>query len=62
MIDQRVFPHILVLAEQMWYNKTLCPLDVFYERVFQRKAWFDSQGYIFGPAFVKDVDGNYKWE
>ena len=62
MIDQRVFPRILALAEQMWYNQSLCPLDVFYERVLKRKAWFESQGYIFGPAFLEDVDENYRWE
>lgn len=62
MIDQRVFPRILALAEQMWYNQALSPLDVFYERVLQRKAWFESKGYVFGPAYREDVEDSYRWE
>ena len=62
MIDQRVFPRILALAEQMWYSGTLAPMDVFYEKVLQRKEWFEAKGYVFGPAFAKDIDENYKWE
>ena len=62
MIDQRVFPRILALAEQMWHNQPLCPLEVFHERILQRKAWFESLGYIFGPAFQKEVSESYKWE
>ena len=62
MIDQRVFPRILALAEQMWYSGTLAPMDDFYEKVLQRKEWFESKGYGFGPAFAKDIDDNYKWE
>ena len=56
MIDQRVFPRILALAEQMWYNQTLSPLNVFYERILQKKAWVESKGYVFGPAFQEEVD------
>lgn len=56
MIDQRVFPRILALAEQMWYSGTLAPMDVFYEKVLQRKDWFEAKGYGFGPAFAEDVD------
>ena len=62
MIDQRVFPRILALAEQMWYSGTLAPMDDFYEKVLQRKEWFEAKGYGFGPAFAKDIDENYKWE
>lgn len=60
MIDQRVFPRILALAEQMWYNQALSPLDIFYERILQKKAWFELRGYIFGPAFRKEIDDNYQ--
>ena len=55
MIDQRVFPRILALAEQMWYNGTPAPMEVFYERVLQKKEWFESKGYSYGPAFAEDV-------
>jgi len=56
MKHQRVFPRILALAEQMWYSGTLAPMDVFYEKVLQRKDWFEAKGYGFGPAFAEDVD------
>ena len=62
MIDQRVFPRILALAEQMWHNGEPAPMEVFYERVLQKKEWFEAKGYGYGPAFAKDVDENYKWE
>ena len=35
---------------------------IFYEIVLKRKAWFKSQGYVFGLAFLKDADENYRWE
>ena len=40
----------------MWYSGTLAPMDVFYEKVLQRKDWFEAKGYGFGPAFAEDVD------
>ena len=62
MIDQRVFPRILALAEQMWHSGTLAPVEVFYKRVLQRKEWFESKGYTYGPAFATEIDENYQWE
>ena len=55
MIDQRVFPRILALAEQMWYNQALSPLDIFYERILQKKAWFELRGYILDRHFGKKL-------
>ena len=60
MIDQRIFPRILALAEQMWCNQTLSPLDVFYKRILQKKDWFESKGYVFGPAFREEANDSYQ--
>lgn len=57
MLDQRLFPRILALAEQMWHVGALQSFDVFYERVYKMKPWFESQGYTFGPALKEDVQG-----
>lgn len=49
MIDQRLFPRILALAEQMWHQGQRINFDTFYENIRQREAWFKLQGYSFGP-------------
>lgn len=50
MIDNRLFPRILAVAEQMWYKGELCSFDTFYNNVLQKKNWFNKQGFQFGPA------------
>ncbi|GAA6466043.1 hypothetical protein K220099C10_18890 [Bacteroides thetaiotaomicron] len=50
MIDNRLFPRILAIAEQMWYKGELCSFDTFYNNVLQKKNWFNNQGFQFGPA------------
>ena len=55
LIDERLFPRILALAEQMWHYGKLAPFEVFHQRVKDKKAWFNSQGFMFGPAF-KETD------
>ena len=56
MLDQRLFPRILALAEQMWHAGTLPAFDVFYERVLEMKPWFEAQGYTYGPA-LREAQG-----
>lgn len=56
MLDQRLFLRILALAEQMWHAGTLQPFDVFYQRAYEMKPWFESHGYSFGPA-LKETQG-----
>lgn len=51
MIDRRLFPRILALAEQMWHKGELPPFDLFCHTVLQKKDWFEKQGFLFGPAF-----------
>lgn len=50
MLDQRLFPRILALAEQMWHCGTLKDFPTFLERVNQKKNWIEQQGYTFGPG------------
>lgn len=51
MIDKRLFPRILALAEQMWHCGELAPFEEFYQRIEEKKVWFYNQGYEFGPAW-----------
>lgn len=62
MIDRRLFPRILALAEQMWHNGPLADFTVFYQRVQQKRGWFEKQGYGFGPALTQEVGEDYKWD
>lgn len=62
MIDRRLFPRILALAEQMWHRGELPDFDTFYRHIMRKKAWFEEHGYEFGPALTEEVPGNYKWD
>lgn len=62
MIDQRLFPRIIGLAEQMWYQGEPLDFTRFYEHVLQKKEWFEQQGYEFGPALKSEVPQDYKWD
>ena len=53
MIDERLFPRILALAEQMWHVGPLMPFESFYEEVMKKKIWFEKMGHEYGPAFKK---------
>ena len=57
MLDQRLFPRILALAEQMWHAGALQPFDVFYQRAYEMKPWFEAHGYTFGPALKETPQG-----
>lgn len=62
MIDQRLFPRILVLAEQMWHRGNLADFEAFYRNILRMKPWFEAQGYSFGPALKEEVPEGYRWE
>ncbi len=62
LIDQRLFPRILALAEQMWHQGEAFSFECFYQRILQRKMWFESLGYTFGPSLREEVGDNYKWD
>ena len=48
MIDCRLFPRIIALAEQMWYQGERKDWKMFYESILRKKEWFESAGYSFG--------------
>ena len=48
MIDRRLFPRIIALAEQMWHSGERTDWRTFYERILQKKKWFEEEGYSFG--------------
>lgn len=62
MIDQRLFPRILALSEQMWHKGNLVDFQDFYDRILQKKDWFQTLGYHFGPALKGEVNTEYKWD
>ncbi len=62
MIDRRLFPRILALAEQMWHSGALPGFEEFHRNVLQRRNWFEQQGYTFGPALREEVGEDYCWE
>lgn len=62
MIDQRVFPRILALSEQMWNNKSLEPFDKFYERVKSFVPKLEYLGIKIGPTLKEEVPDDYKWD
>lgn len=61
MIDQRLFPRILALAEQMWHRGELMDFGSFHRNVLQKKAWFEEEGFSFGPALREEVMKDYDW-
>ena len=61
MIDQRFFPRILALSNQMWYSGKEISFSAFYERINDMKPWFENKGYVFGPGLTSEVPENYSW-
>ena len=53
MLDERLFPRIFALAEQMWHKGKLMPFNDFYRLILSKEDWFWKQGYYYGPA-LKD--------
>jgi N-acetyl-beta-hexosaminidase len=62
MIDQRVFPRIFALSEQMWHKGGLMPFASFYKIVQDKKSGFEKLGYEFGPGLRSEVPDGYKWD
>lgn len=62
MIDQRVFPRLLVLAEQMWSNRERAPFGEFYERIKGFYPRLKALGIRYGPALKEEVPAGYMWE
>lgn len=54
MIDERLFPRILALAEQMWHYGELASFENFYQRVNIVEVWFAGAGFMYGCAFKEE--------
>lgn len=62
MIDRRLFPRILVIAEQMWNRNEPESFETFYQKVKKKKKWFEKQGYIFGPGLKEEITDDFSWD
>lgn len=50
MLDNRLFPRILALAELMWHTGPMVPFETFQQKVLEKKQWFQAMGYTYGPG------------
>lgn len=55
MLDRRLFPRILAIAEQMWHRGEYRTFEVFYQKVRQKQAWFEKLGFAFGPGLKSEI-------
>jgi hexosaminidase len=62
MIDQRVFPRLLVLAEQMWGKGKKPPFEEYLLRMQRFYPRLAAQGIEYGPALKEEVPEGYRWE
>ena len=62
MIDRRLFPRILAIAEQMWSRSEPESFELFYQKVKDKKEWFEKQGYMFGPGLKSEVTDDFSWD
>ncbi len=54
-VDERVFPRIYALSEQMWNSGERLPFDEFYVKVKQKYTLLRELGIDFGPAVNKEA-------
>ncbi len=62
MVDQRVFPRVYSLAEQMWNKGKRLPFDQFYQKVKNKYPLLKLMGIDYGPALKEEVPEGYEWE
>jgi N-acetyl-beta-hexosaminidase len=62
MIDQRVFPRVYALSEQMWSKAERMSFEDFYEKVQTQIRRMVILGISAGPALRELVPGDYSWE
>lgn len=62
MIDQRVFPRIFALAEQMWHTGERLSYNDFYLKVKLKYPLIKKMGIDYGPSVVSEMPDNYKWD
>jgi len=62
MIDQRVFPRIYSLSEQMWSSGKRLDFEEFYHKVKEKYPLLKLLGIEYGPAMREEVPKDYKWD
>ena len=62
MIDRRLFPRILALAEQMWYQGERLDFTRFHQNIRKRKECFEQIGFELGAALKSEVKKGYQWD
>jgi hexosaminidase len=62
MIDQRVFPRVYALAQQMWSQSERRPFADFYKKVKAQYRRLEFLGIRVGPALREEVPLGYRWE
>jgi hexosaminidase len=62
MIDQRVFPRLLVLAQQMWSKGQRLPFEEFYNSIKHFYPRLEAMDIQYGPALKEEVPHGYQWE
>ena len=62
MIDQRLFPRIYALSEQMWHKGDLIPFEKFYELMQSKYPLLNAMEINYGPALKTETPKDYKWD
>ena len=62
MIDKRVFPRILALADQMWSTNEKTSFSEYYKIIRGFYPRLKVLGINYGPALREEVQKNYSWE
>ncbi|MCB9210652.1 MAG: beta-N-acetylhexosaminidase [Ignavibacteriales bacterium] len=63
MIDKRVFPRILALADQMWYGKNNDEdFNKYYEKIKSFYPILENLNISYGPALREETQTDYSWE
>jgi N-acetyl-beta-hexosaminidase len=62
MIDQRLFPRIYALSEQMWHKGDLIPFEKFYEKMQSKYPLLNAMEINYGPALKTETPKDYKWD
>lgn len=58
MLDKRIFPRIFALSEEMWHKGKYMSFSDFYKKVQEKKIYFESLGYEFGPGLRSEIPSN----
>lgn len=55
MLDSRLFPRVIALAEQMWHSGERMSFESFNEQIEKKRSWFESFGFNFDSTENDDI-------